>query len=189
MASRPGVFTTVWYGRAVSTVSPRMPLPTSVPETPHRYSSAASKHGQSRWVQVGLAGPAAGQCRQEEPVAASARVLGPWAGRCEDSVLRVKMASGEPEMAGIGALLKPNKYNILKFVDLHPGGAAKLSGEIHEDDRLVAVNGTLCKDMSAEAVCIFRPLHTFTILKHHTFAVCCQFLFINLLQYVAHVFF
>ena len=62
----------------------------------------------------------------------------------------LKMA--EPEMAGIGALLKPNKYNILKFVDLHPGGAAKLSGEIHEDDRLVAVNGTLVKDMTAEAV-------------------------------------
>ena len=58
----------------------------------------------------------------------------------------------EPEMAGIGALLKPNKYNILKFVDLHPGGAAKLSGEIREDDRLVAVNGTLVKDMTAEAV-------------------------------------
>ena len=65
MASRPGVLTTVWYCRAVSTGSPRMPLPTSVPETPHRYSSAASKHGQSRWVQVGLAGSAAGQCRQQ----------------------------------------------------------------------------------------------------------------------------
>ena len=32
------------------------------------------------------------------------------------------------QVAGIGALLKPNKYSILKFVDLHPGGAAKLSG-------------------------------------------------------------
>lgn len=32
------------------------------------------------------------------------------------------------EVAGIGAMLKPNKYSILKFVDLHPGGAAKLSG-------------------------------------------------------------
>jgi hypothetical protein len=34
----------------------------------------------------------------------------------------------DPEVAGIGALLKPNKYSILKFVDLHPGGAAALSG-------------------------------------------------------------
>lgn len=34
----------------------------------------------------------------------------------------------EPAVAGIGALLKPNKYSILKFVDLHPGGAAALSG-------------------------------------------------------------
>jgi hypothetical protein len=38
------------------------------------------------------------------------------------------MASGE--VAGIGALLKPNKYSILKFVDLHPGGAAALSGQV-----------------------------------------------------------
>jgi len=37
--------------------------------------------------------------------------------------------SGE-EVAGIGALLKPNKYSILKFVDLHPGGAAALSGQV-----------------------------------------------------------
>lgn len=43
-------------------------------------------------------------------------------------------------LAGIGALLKPNKYSILKFVDLHPGGAAALSGQVHEDDRLVAVD-------------------------------------------------
>jgi len=43
-------------------------------------------------------------------------------------------------LAGIGALLKPNKYSILKFVDLHPGGAAALSGQIHEDDRLVSVD-------------------------------------------------
>ena len=35
-----------------------------------------------------------------------------------------------PEVAGIGALLKPNKYSILKFVDLHPGGAAALSGQV-----------------------------------------------------------
>ena len=35
---------------------------------------------------------------------------------------------GMAEVAGIGAMLKPNKYSILKFVDLHPGGAAKLSG-------------------------------------------------------------
>jgi hypothetical protein len=34
------------------------------------------------------------------------------------------------EVAGIGALLKPNKYSILKFVDLHPGGAAALSGQV-----------------------------------------------------------
>jgi hypothetical protein len=32
------------------------------------------------------------------------------------------------EVAGIGAMLKPNKYSILKFVDLHPGGAAAQSG-------------------------------------------------------------
>ncbi len=41
---------------------------------------------------------------------------------------RQYMASGE--VAGIGALLKPNKYSILKFVDLHPGGAAALSGQV-----------------------------------------------------------
>ena len=29
------------------------------------------------------------------------------------------MASGE--VAGIGALLRPNKYSILKFVNIHPG--------------------------------------------------------------------
>ena len=62
------------------------------------------------------------------------------------------MTHQAPEMAGIGALLRPNKYNILKFVDLHPGGSAKLSGEIREDDRLVSVNGVLVKDMTAEAV-------------------------------------
>lgn len=46
------------------------------------------------------------------------------------------MASGE--VAGIGALLKPNKYSILKFVDLHPGGAAALSGQvIHSADFLL----------------------------------------------------
>jgi hypothetical protein len=25
------------------------------------------------------------------------------------------------DVAGIGALLRPNKYSILKFVDIHPG--------------------------------------------------------------------
>lgn len=34
------------------------------------------------------------------------------------------------EVAGIGALIKPNKYSILKFVELHPGGAAALSGQV-----------------------------------------------------------
>ncbi len=33
-------------------------------------------------------------------------------------------------MAGIGAMIKPNKFSILKFVDLHPGGAAALSGQV-----------------------------------------------------------
>ncbi len=70
------------------------------------------------------------------------------------------MTHQAPEMAGIGALLRPNKYNILKFVDLHPGGSAKLSGEIREDDRLVSVNGVLVKDMSAEAVWRFHSIMT-----------------------------
>jgi C-terminal processing protease CtpA/Prc len=56
----------------------------------------------------------------------------------------------EPEVAGIGALLRPNKYSILKFVNIHPGGAAAASGQIHEDDRLVAVDGVVVKGMSAE---------------------------------------
>ena len=56
----------------------------------------------------------------------------------------------EQEVAGIGALLRPNKYSILKFVNIHPGGAAAASGEIHEDDRLVAVDGVVVKGMSAE---------------------------------------
>jgi hypothetical protein len=34
------------------------------------------------------------------------------------------------EVAGIGALLKPNKYSILKFAELHPGGAAARSGQV-----------------------------------------------------------
>lgn len=54
------------------------------------------------------------------------------------------------EVAGIGALLRPNKYSILKFVNIHPGGAAAASGQIHEDDRLVAVDGVVVKGMSAE---------------------------------------
>ena len=56
----------------------------------------------------------------------------------------------EQEVAGIGALLRPNKYSILKFVNIHPGGAAAASGEIHEDDRLVAVDRVVVKGMSAE---------------------------------------
>mmetsp|Transcript_68713 Transcript_68713/g.100604 ORF Transcript_68713/g.100604 Transcript_68713/m.100604 type:complete len:527 (+) Transcript_68713:24-1604(+) len=56
------------------------------------------------------------------------------------------------EVAGIGALLRPNKYLILKFVNIHPGGAAALSGQIHEDDRLVAVDGVVVKGMTAEEV-------------------------------------
>lgn len=62
------------------------------------------------------------------------------------------MGDNKPEVAGIGALLKPNKHNILKFVDLHPEGAAKASGQIHEDDRLVAVDGVRVAEMSAEEV-------------------------------------
>ena len=27
------------------------------------------------------------------------------------------------EVAGIGALLRPNKYSILKFVNIHPGSS------------------------------------------------------------------
>ena len=59
------------------------------------------------------------------------------------------MADGE---CGIGALLKPNRFGILKFADLHPGGAAKQSGEIAEDDRLITVNGVVVKDMLPEKV-------------------------------------
>ena len=39
------------------------------------------------------------------------------------------MAS-EPEIAGIGAVLKPDSSQWLKFVDLHPRGAAALSGKV-----------------------------------------------------------
>ena len=114
------------------------------------------------------------------------------------------------EVAGIGALLKPNKYSILKFVDLHPGGAAALSGlvccrcsvrctvtpveelfmlsrfstkfisdmkmsqirfhllsvclqwcarahiQVHEDDRLVAVDGVVVRGMTPQEVTLFR---------------------------------
>jgi hypothetical protein len=35
----------------------------------------------------------------------------------------------EPEVAGIGAVLKPNTP-YLKFVDFHPRGAAALSGKV-----------------------------------------------------------
>uniref|UniRef100_A0A7S0ECW0 Non-specific serine/threonine protein kinase n=1 Tax=Hanusia phi TaxID=3032 RepID=A0A7S0ECW0_9CRYP len=56
------------------------------------------------------------------------------------------------EVAGIGALLKPNKYSILKFVDLHPGGAAALSGQVFEDDRLVAVDGVVVRGMTPQEV-------------------------------------
>ena len=56
------------------------------------------------------------------------------------------------DVAGIGALLRPNKYSILKFVNIHPGGAAAASGQIHEDDRLVAVDGVVVKGMTAEEV-------------------------------------
>eukprot|EP00961_Rhodomonas_salina_P214819 2901355-Rhodomonas_salina.1 len=34
-----------------------------------------------------------------------------------------------PEVAGIGAVLKPNRFSILKVVDLHPEGAAARSGQ------------------------------------------------------------
>ena len=61
------------------------------------------------------------------------------------------------DVAGIGALLRPNKYAILKFVNIHPGGAAAASGEIQEDDRLVAVNGVVVKGMSAEEVVPVHP--------------------------------
>ena len=36
---------------------------------------------------------------------------------------------GEPEVAGIGAVLKPSTP-YLKFVDFHPRGAAALSGKV-----------------------------------------------------------
>ncbi len=72
----------------------------------------------------------------------------------------------EPEMAGIGALIKPNKYNILQFIDLHPGGAAKLSGLIQEDDKLISVDGVLVKDMTAEAVILtFNLAHCSQIVR------------------------
>ena len=66
-----------------------------------------------------------------------------------DSCLTEGMAD---DVAGIGALLRPNKYSILKFVNIHPGGAAAASGQIHEDDRLVAVDGVVVKGMTAEEV-------------------------------------
>mmetsp|Transcript_20083 Transcript_20083/g.40918 ORF Transcript_20083/g.40918 Transcript_20083/m.40918 type:complete len:538 (+) Transcript_20083:235-1848(+) len=59
---------------------------------------------------------------------------------------------GDTEVAGIGALLKPNKQSRLKFVNLHPGGAAAASGQIKEDDRLVAVDGVKVAEMTAEEV-------------------------------------
>eukprot|EP00960_Hanusia_phi_P065812 766216-Hanusia_phi.AAC.5 len=62
------------------------------------------------------------------------------------------MASSEEEIAGIGALLKPNRYSILKFVDIHPGGAAAATGQIFEDDRLVSVDGVIVKGLTAEEV-------------------------------------
>ncbi len=36
------------------------------------------------------------------------------------------------QVAGIGAMIKPNRFSILKFVDLHPGGAAALSGQVNK---------------------------------------------------------
>jgi hypothetical protein len=59
------------------------------------------------------------------------------------------MASGE--VAGIGALLKPNKYSILKFVDLHPGGAAALSGQVILPRRFVLAVFFLLLRMSQTA--------------------------------------
>mmetsp|Transcript_30218 Transcript_30218/g.74285 ORF Transcript_30218/g.74285 Transcript_30218/m.74285 type:complete len:493 (-) Transcript_30218:147-1625(-) len=60
-------------------------------------------------------------------------------------------------MAGIGALLKPNKYSILTFSDLHPLGAAARSGLIHNEDRLVAVDDVTVKGMtSAEVAPLIR---------------------------------
>ncbi|KAJ1473707.1 PDZ domain-containing protein [Baffinella frigidus] len=70
-------------------------------------------------------------------------------------------------LAGIGALLKPNKYSILKFVDLHPGGAAALSGQVHEDDRLVAVDDVVVKGMTpAEVAPLIRgPVGSMLVLE------------------------
>jgi hypothetical protein len=48
----------------------------------------------------------------------------------------------------------------------HAGGAAARSGEIHEDDRLVAVDGVVVKGMSAEEVCVYYTLHTL-VLAHY----------------------
>mmetsp|Transcript_15697 Transcript_15697/g.38097 ORF Transcript_15697/g.38097 Transcript_15697/m.38097 type:complete len:518 (+) Transcript_15697:95-1648(+) len=59
---------------------------------------------------------------------------------------------GDEQVAGIGAMLKPNKYSILKFVDLHPGGAAALSGQVFENDRLVSVDEVVVKGMSTQEV-------------------------------------
>eukprot|EP00291_Cryptomonas_curvata_P030973 CAMPEP_0172211932 /NCGR_PEP_ID=MMETSP1050-20130122/36690_1 /TAXON_ID=233186 /ORGANISM="Cryptomonas curvata, Strain CCAP979/52" /LENGTH=515 /DNA_ID=CAMNT_0012892465 /DNA_START=75 /DNA_END=1619 /DNA_ORIENTATION=+ len=57
----------------------------------------------------------------------------------------------EPEIAGIGAVLKPNTP-YLKFVDFHPRGAAALSGKIIENDCLVAVDKVDVKGMTPQEV-------------------------------------
>jgi C-terminal processing protease CtpA/Prc len=56
------------------------------------------------------------------------------------------------EVAGIGALLKLNKHSIIKFVALHPVGAAARSRQVHEDDRLVAVDGVVVRGMTPQEV-------------------------------------
>eukprot|EP00292_Cryptomonas_paramecium_P004780 CAMPEP_0113690114 /NCGR_PEP_ID=MMETSP0038_2-20120614/17584_1 /TAXON_ID=2898 /ORGANISM="Cryptomonas paramecium" /LENGTH=500 /DNA_ID=CAMNT_0000611349 /DNA_START=112 /DNA_END=1610 /DNA_ORIENTATION=+ /assembly_acc=CAM_ASM_000170 len=60
------------------------------------------------------------------------------------------MATGE--VAGIGAVLKPNNGQLLKFIDLHPRGAAAQSHQIFENDSLVAVDHVDCRGMTPQEV-------------------------------------
>jgi hypothetical protein len=67
--------------------------------------------------------------------------------------------AGSTEVAGIGAILKSNKHSILTFVALHPVGAAALSRQVNEDDRLVAVDGVVVRGMTPKEVALLIRGH------------------------------